>query len=170
MPPPAGAFTTSKYFRTFINFTNFAKSVDMPLPEKFIWLMVEKDFSPTMWMQDEVYSMYLEFLDHKTSPLEQVNISVDTLLTHAERLHVDVSNIFDQLQAPDIIQLLRTRKLSPWLLLLSKKFKLMFANNTTSEQRIILETLIQPERWITKLKDHTKEVETIKILVQELGI
>lgn len=170
MPPPAAAFGTSKFFRTFINFVAFSKAVDLPTPEKFIWFMVEKNFPPTIWTNDEVYTLYLDFLDHKTTPLEQVKVSMDTLFAYADKEQIDVSQVFTKLHPSDIIHMLRVRKVSPWLLLLSKKFKEMFVTKTNAEQKIIIETLIQPDRWMIKMSEHKKEVDRIKLLVQELGI
>lgn len=170
MPPSAATFLTSKYFRTFINFTTFVKSVDLPKPDKFIWLMQQKGFSPTMWCTDDAYSMYLEFLDRKTTPLEQAKLSVETLLNQADKREIDVSDVFSHLKPHDIIQYLRSRRLSPWLLLFSKKFKKMFAEDTSTEQRIILENLIRPEYWGNKMADNTEAVAAIKMLVEELDV
>jgi hypothetical protein len=171
MPPPAAAFMTSKYFRTFVNFTLFSKKVDLPMPEKFIWFMVEKDYPPTLWTNDEVYSMYLEFLDHKTTPIEQAKLSLDTLYNYASNNRIEVDYVFDHLHPMDIIHMLRVRKLSPWLLLNSKKFRVLYATGVTDEQRIIMDALIgQPERWMTRFKEHSTEVETIKLWAKEFGI
>jgi hypothetical protein len=170
MPPPAESFLTSKYFRTFINFTKFTKSVSLPQPDKFIWLMVEKKYQPTLWMSDEVYVNYLEYLDRKLDPMEQAKISIDTLLALADRHDVDVSTVFDILQPGDVIQLLRVRKLSPWLLLFSKKFKVFFATKTNSEQQIIMEALIQPSYWENKMAQYPEEVKNIKTYIGALNI
>jgi hypothetical protein len=67
--------------------------------------------------------------------------------------------------------MLRVRKLSPWLLLNSKKFRVLYATGVTDEQRIIMDALIgQPERWMTRFKEHSTEVETIKLWAKEFGI
>lgn len=170
MPPPPKSFLTSKYYRTFINFAQFVNKVDLPRPEKFIWFMVEKSFQPTMWMSDDVYVLYLEFLDYKVSPLEQAKLSVETLLNIADKNDIDVSKVFDVMHPQDLIHLIRTRKLSPWLLLNSKKFKQYYAGKITSEQRIMLETMVRPEYWGKKFAEHTKEIEIIKRYVAEMNV
>lgn len=170
MPPPAASFLASKYFRTFINFTKFTKQVDLPKPDKFIWLMVHKQFQPTMWCTDDAYTLYLEFLDRKTSPLDQAKLSIETLLTLSERLDIDVSDVFSHLKPHDIIHALRTRRLSPWLLLFSKKFKKLFNEDASTEQKIIIESIIRPEYWGDKMADHADAVTTIKMLIGELDI
>jgi hypothetical protein len=170
MPPRADAFLTSKYFRTFMNIASFFKRVNLPKPEKFIWLMVEKNFPPTMWMLDDAYALYIEFLEYKTAPLEQVQISIDTLFRLAEEEEVDVADIFNKMHPNDLIQLIRSRRVSPWLLLLSKKFRQYYIDRVTPEQRIILETLIRPDSWASRFEKHKDTVINIKQCIQELNL
>jgi hypothetical protein len=170
MPPQADTFLTSKYFRTFINIATFFQRVSLPKPEKFIWLMVQKDFPPTMWMLDEVYALFIEFLEYHTTPMEQVQLSIDTLFDEAEKRDVDVSEVFSKIHATELIQLVRCRRVSPWLLLHSKRFKQYFVERMTSEQRMILESLIMPERWAERFEKNSKVVDTIKQCIRELNL
>lgn len=168
--PESNSFLNSNYFRTFINFVNFTKQVDLPLPEKFIWLMVQKDFLPTLWTSDDAYTIYLEYLDKKVPPIEQALLSVKTLMTLADKEGVDPSEVFSKLTAPDVIHMLRTRKLSPWLLLFSVKFKQFFVDKTTPEQKIIINNMIRADYWGEKKQEHAESITEIKKLIKELGI
>lgn len=169
-PSSTTSFMTSKYFRTFINFTEFVRKVSLPMPDKFMWFMVQKDFPPTLWMNDEAYSLYLQFLDHKTSPIEQTQTSIKTLIKVAEKQDVDLAMVFDAVTVSDIIRMLQTRQLSPWLLLHSAKFKDIYRNKTTSEQKLILGSLIKGDFWADKIENNPDAVEKIKLLVSEMGI
>lgn len=169
-PPGSSAFLESRYFRTFINFAQFVAKVALPLPEKFIWLMNEKKYPPTMWTTDDAYTQYLEFLDRKADPMDQVNLSIKTLLNIADAAECDISEVFECLKPMELMQLVRKRQLSPWLLLHSVKFKLYFRDHMSDEQKIILETLINPEYWSDRFDDHEDAVEQIKQYVNEMGI
>ena len=174
MPPPANAFLTSKYFRTFVNFTNFTKKVSLPRPDRFIWLMVEKKYQPNIWTSDDVYSIYLEYLDRKQEPIDSAKISIKTLLNYATQHNIDVSTVFDTIHPNELQQFLRVRQLSPWLLVYSKKFGDFYNNKTTQEQRIILDALIQFDYWAQKKEQyketHPVETETIKKYIGELNL
>jgi hypothetical protein len=170
MPPPAATFLTSKYFRTFIEFVKFSKSVDLPVPERFIKVMVMKGFSPTMWRNDEVYSIYIEWLDRKMSPLDQAKLSITTLMSYSEKHEIPIDEVFDRMPVQDAIHLIRVRKLSPWLLMFSRTFRVLFTIRTTPEQKIIMENLIRPSYWADKRDDHADAVAIIKTLVAEMGI
>lgn len=170
MPPTAGSFLTSKYFRTFVNFVNFIRRVDLPRPEKFVRYMVSKNYPPTMWQNDDVYVQYIEFIDVSVEPLEQFTMSVSTLLKIAERHDQDISSVFTLLTPADLIHLVRVRKVSPWLLLLSKRFKVMFKEQCTPEQRIMLEALIRPPYWMEQMKQRPDDVNAIKEYIVELDL
>lgn len=170
MPPPAQSFLASKFFRTFNNFVEFSKKVSLPKPEKFIWLMVQKDYPPTMWMSDEVYVMYLEFIDRRLSPIEQAKISVETLFKVADKHEIEINDVFTVLKGHDLLHMLRTRQLSPWLLLNSRAFKKLYVNDLTTEQRILMDQLIRPEYWGDKFEEHMESVVKIRQLTAEMGI
>lgn len=170
LPPPAGSFLTSKYFRTFINFTKFAKKVELPRVDKFIWLMVQKNYPPTIWMNDEVYAIFVEFLDRQTSGIDNATLSIQTLIAHCDKHEIQLAEIFSHISIQDVIHLLHVRKLSPWLLLFSKTFKTAYAERATPEQKIILENLIRPEYWPSRFEADPTSVATIKQLIKEMGI
>jgi hypothetical protein len=170
LPPPAGSFLASKYFRTFINFVKFCQRVELPRVEKFIWLMVTKNYPPTMWMNDDVYAIYLEFCDRKTPPLDQATLSIDTLMKYADTNEFELHGVFDKMPIQTMIHLIQVRKLSPWLLLFSKSFKNAFINRTNPEQKVILEHMIRPEYWPDKMAQYPAEVAKIKTLVTAMGI
>ena len=164
-------FLSSSFFTTFIKFTKFIQKTKLPVPDKFIWLMVKKDIPPKMWTRDDVYSMYMDFIDSAMDPLVQIQTSINTLFDKSDIHNVDVSNVFEKIPPNELLHLIRLRQLSPWLLLFSKSFGVVIKNKMSSEQRIILETLIRPEYWgekIGKLSPDTKE--KIKQCVSELGI
>lgn len=169
MPPIPGSFVTSNLFRTFINFAKFAKKVQLPVPNTFITWTIKKDYPPTMWMLDEIYTQYLEVVDNDIPPLEQVQTSFKAIFDYADIHDIDASDVFDVINPNELIQLVRVRKLSPWLLLFSGRFKARFSG-LSEEQRAILETLIKPDVWAQKKEQYKSDINTIKLWVSELGI
>lgn len=170
LPPPAQSFMTSKYFRTFMNFVKFVKAVDLPMPDKFIWYAVQKQFSPTMWMDDEVYTLYVEYLDRKVSPLEQARMSAETLLNYSDKRNFDVAEFFDHVEPYELMHMIRVRKVSPWVLLTSKKFKHFFVERVNTEQQMILESMIRPSYWADKFEEDPDAVDKVRQIVGALGI
>lgn len=168
--PKSQAFIKSKFYVSFIKFTKFVKKTNMPDTDTFIWLMKEKDISPTIWCNDQVYSLYLEFIDRRAVPEKQAQITIDTLFKLADAGEIEVSEVFDLIEPNELIQLLRQRRISPWILLNSAKFREFFINKTTPEQKIILESIIRPDYWKEKFTSNPKIVKKMKLYIDELQL
>ena len=168
--PKHESFLSSKYYMAFSRFNEFVNRVNIPDVDMFITLMREKEICPTIWANDQVYSIYLEHIDRRATPSEQAKITIQTLFKVAEAADCDTSEVFDVLTPNDVIQFLRTRQLSPWLLLLSPKFKHFLVNKTTPEQRIVLEAIIRPHYWKAKFEKNAGDVLTIKKYITALNL
>ena len=170
IPPTAEVFLTSTYYRTFNNFAAFVRKVNLPNPNSFIGLMVLKNFQPTMWMLDATYAIYMDYLEYSTPPMERVQVSITTLLRYSERHDIDIEDKFDKLHPSELIAMIRERRVSPWLLLNSKKFKHFFIDTASKEQQMIIESLIRLESWSKRLANNPDINQKIKYYVQELNL
>jgi len=170
MVPNSQSFLKSKYYQSFNRFAQRVKKLNFPDVDAFVALMKEKDISPTLWTNDQVYAIYLEYLDRRASPLSQAKVTIDTLFKIADAAECEVNEIFDILQPNEVITLLRERRLSPWILLFSPKFKELLIHQTSDEQRIIMESIIRPHYWVDKFGKQPNDVEMMKKYVEELDI
>lgn len=170
MPPSIQTFMKSRYYKSFVRFAKHVQKMGIPDVDLFIRLMKEKDIGPQLWTNDQVYSMYIERLDRKSSPLKQAEITINTLFKIADAAQVEVSQVFDVLKPNEVIQLVRQRQLSPWLLLFSQKFRSMLANEMDHQQRIVMDSLVRPAYWSEKFDQNPDMVKNMKKYVQELGI
>ena len=167
--PPIETFLHSTYFRSFLKFAVFVRDVNLPNSEKYIDLMIEKEIAPILWTHSECYAIYLQWNDNKSPALEQVDISVNTILDLAEQSELSPVALFNLLHIRDIIQLLQERKLSPWFLLCSKKFKTKLAEATIEDNKELLK-LIGINYWAAKLEDNVQIVKQIKIIISALDL
>lgn len=170
MVPNSSGFLQSKYYNSFMKFARFCKDANVPDTETYIWLMKERDISPTIWTNDQVYGLYLEFMDRKLPPMKHAQITVDTILDLADDFQCTSSEVFDHITPNELIQLLRQRQLSPWILLHSGKFKHFFINKLSVEERIIMESIIRPPYWATKFQTCQSDVNQMKKFVSELKL
>jgi len=168
--PRHEAFLISKYYNAFIKFAQYIKDMQLVDVDLFIKLMVEKDFSPHLWTNDKVYVLYIEHLDRRTTPYKQANITITTLINIADDNNIDVSNVFSVLKINEILQHIRERRLSPWILLASGKFKKYLMEQTSPEERQLFEQLIRPVYWKQKFEKNPEAVQYMKVYVKELGI
>ena len=50
--------------------------MSIPDTDTFIKLMTDRDLSPTLWMLDKVYVLYIEHLDRKVGPMRQAQTTI----------------------------------------------------------------------------------------------
>lgn len=167
--PSHETFLTSAYYRSFTKFAEFVKEVNLPNPEKYVELMVEQKLAPALWTRNEAYSAYLGWADKQSPPMDQAAITVETLQTLAEQLGVTTGEVFDRLDYGAILTLVQQRKLSPWLLLCSKRFKEWLGKRSIDEQRNFMR-LIGVEYWAFKMERAPTVVRELKDIAYALGI
>jgi len=167
--PNTKTFQTSKYYNAFIKFTTFSQDVHLADTSIFIKMMIDRDIPPCMWTHDGAYASYLEYLEKKLPPMEQVKLSIRTMLKLSDRAECDISQLFEHLSPNELMQLIRERKLTPWLLLHSHTFGTVF-RKISPEQRKLIEELIRPPYWSYKFRQDPAITAKIKNFVIELNI
>lgn len=167
--PSRETFMTSKYYESFIRFAKFVKAVRIPEPEIYIQVMKSKDLQPTMWTLDDAYGFYLEHVEYHMDPKTSIRITSSIISELAQEYGVDMPHVFEAVEPNEIIQLIRERKLTPWVLLKSAKFR-EFLRACTDEQLTIIETLINSGFWKRRFQENPKVVEFVKQCNEIMGI
>lgn len=167
--PSRDTFKNSKFYESFIRFAKFVKAVRIPVPEVYIQVMTSKDLPPAMWTMDDAYGFYLEHVEYHMDPKTSIRIASSILSDLAHEYECDIPDVFERVSTNEILQLIRERKLTPWVLLKSTKFK-AFLNRLTDEQVAILESLINSSFWKKRFADDPKTVDFVKQCNEVLGI
>lgn len=167
--PNIETFATSQYYTSFVKFVDHVHRLHIPAPEKYILLMKRQNIQPTLWMRDECYSKYLEWIDRASCPLDQAQITVDTLYKIAAPAGVHVADVFNLLHPREIIDLVRLRKLSPWLLLCSTTFKAFLARLDVDDRNQLV-TIVGFSYWADKFNDNPETVSRMKEIAAAMEI
>lgn len=167
--PSSVAFLESKYYRAFINFSQMVVNTGISKPERYIALMIEAGILPILWCRDQCYSVYLDWIDKLSDPLDQVQESINFLYDICERENTDLSSIFCHLGAQRILSLVRQRRLSPWLLFCSASFGVLL-KTLDKEQLSAFNTVVNSSYWASRFQTERSTVSIIKSIVKELGL
>jgi hypothetical protein len=168
-PPSIDTFATSRYYTSFVRFAAHVVKISLPSAEMFIRLMVERDISPTLWTRDQCYSIYLEFYDKAYDPLDQVKVSIETLIDIAKKENIELSDVFVVMGPGRVTDLLRKRKLSPWFIFCSAKFG-EFLKNLPPEDWSEMAKVINPIYWSEKLDSNKSLVADIINISNGIGL
>lgn len=168
IPPGADKFKESVHFRSMIEFAEFVRRTKLNT-EVYLAMVIRFDLSPEHWLRDDVYTRYLEYIDKTVPGVDQIKMCVDYVLKLADAIECDTSEVFDLLEPPEVMQLVRDRKFSPWLLLHSKKFKLWLIKQDNDTQ-LRLQDLIRPVYWKLRFDKEPEVVQHAKAVAKALGI
>ena len=163
-------FMESRYYTSFVKFIDFSQRMALPAKDIFIRYMAKIDMLPKDWTSNLVYDHYIDEFDTLLSPDEQASVTVDTIFELARNFECDPDDVFLYLEANSLIKIVQAKKMSPWVLMFSPKFRWFMSHEMTREQRILLEQYVKPERWEAIFNTHPDEVDKMKTYVRALGI
>lgn len=167
--PSSAAFMESKYYRSFMNFTQLVMDANIARPDKYVEIMVATDILPTLWCRNSAYALYLEWSDKLSDPLDQVQESIAYLMDLAEKENVELTDIFDHLGPQRVISLVRQRRLDPWFLFCSSKFGVLL-KKLDSSQLTAFDQVVNSAHWSGKFQSNKQLVTDIKMIAKEMGL
>jgi hypothetical protein len=166
--PNAEQFLNSKLYTSFFKFAQFAIKTHVPNTEQYIKFMVREDIPPTIWTNDQIYGEYLKYLDRGADPFKQAEATTLFAMDLAEDIGCSTGEIFDNITPNEIILFLQQRRLSPWILLHSRKF-MEFAAAAPMEQQQQISAIVKPGSWKQRRIDNPTVVAKMKEIVTELN-
>lgn len=168
-PPAVEGFISSMYYSAFYKFATWCRETGIPDPEKYIELMIKEKIAPSLWRRNDAYQIFIEYTDKKSDPYEQVNNSIDTILTMSEGLEIKPCEVFGKFTSGEITELILQRRLSPWLLFCSKSFKDWISTLHEGERNSLMKN-IGISFWSDKFEKAPEVVKNVRLIAEELGI
>lgn len=168
--PPIETFAESRYYSTFIRFAEHAKKTNLPDVSAFIKLMVDSGkVPPGLWCRDNVYSMYLKAFDAAVPPEKQFLQAVDEVIALAVELKVELKDVFPAIGFATLLDLVRRRRLTCWLLLASEQFKSYLLALEPVEKET-LATAINVPAAIDRFKQEPYLLKELTQAAKEIGL
>lgn len=168
--PPIETFASSMYYATFIKFAKHAHKINIPNINQFINVMVENgDITPTLWCRDNVYSMYLTWYDTIYSPETQFIDSLEYIELLMEDYEVGPDKIFSTIDIDKLVLNIKKRKLSPWFLLASKRFR-DFTQELKSDDKALVESSLNTGAMLIQIKKKQDLFKLFNLATQEKNL
>lgn len=162
------SFLRSRHYNSFIKFAIFVRKLKgLVDPDLFLNLMIKNKFPPNMWYDPKVYIRYITYIESTTTPTEKITTTLKTLENIANKHDCELQDVFKYICVSDLVQLIYTQKLSPWVLLPSKRF-MMYVASLTEEEQIILDDTINANVWKQTFDADPKSVKIIKKCLRQL--
>jgi hypothetical protein len=168
--PNKDTFVVSKMYNTFFKFAVFAKDMGIPDTTLYIKFMVKNTVMPAHWYNSDIYNYFMDSFDKDYDPMTHVRITFTSIERISKALDCKMGDVFSHLHPSDVIKLIQSRNLSPWVLLLSKKFAAFLKNDVNAEERKLIEDVIKLNRWETILENQRSRIPEIKKYVAQLDL
>lgn len=168
--PSEETFLKSRYFTMFVEFQIWAGKVSLADRMGYIKYAVSKNLLPNFWRMPEVYEGYMAEFDDLYPPDKQAEITGSTLNDIAGIIGCRMDEIFDYLHAAEVVKFIQCRKLSPWVLLVSKSFLNFLNHKVTTEERILLNSVINSHMWRDRFRQNPDAVDRMRKLVTDLSL
>lgn len=163
-------FLASRFFNPFIRLVKFARGVGMPEPKLYIDYMIQKDLPPNLWLTEQLYMEYFKLFDEIVPPKKLATVTLKTLASLASIFECDIKDVLSNLEPIQLIQLMNERKLSPWILLLSRSFLSYMRTVADAQDRILLDSIVDASKWAKRFKDDPETTKFMKSLINDLGL
>ena len=167
--PSPETFMTSRQYNHFLKFVAWADKTAIPNPLQFIKLMVETGTQPVLWCRDTTYAMYLQWYDNTYPPLDQFLQTLDKINALAADHECKPSEVYQTLGVYELAKLVRRRKLSPWLLVVSPLF-LKFVTTLPMHERGIMNDAINFGTYAAKLNQHPALAKEFRRACESEGV
>ena len=164
------SFIESKFFKPFMRFAKFSQKVALPGKDKFIEYMAELDVEPKDWCKPIIYEHYISEHENLFTPDEQAGLTVDTVFELSRIFECETGEVFQYIEPSSLIQIIQAKKMSPWVLLCSKKFGWFVKNEMTREQKVLMERYMDPDKWARKFRDNPELQSKMQTYARALEI
>lgn len=156
----------------YINFVKFGNHIDMLRPvhiDHYIDFVILSGLKIDKWTTDPVYDLYIENLI-KTEPAQSaVERTISYLIDWCEKNEVKFVDSFDGMSANEAAHLIKTGRISPWVLYLSSSGGDLM-NRFSDDHAKMVASIIDPGFWMRKFKKADDDVTDMKSMLQLAGI
>lgn len=161
-------FIDSKYYSSFIKFGHHLTDINPLEVEGFIEFLIKTQTKIEDWTKDWVYETWVRELTKKESPDKAVTRSIQLMEQWSRETEEPWQEFFRKVSTVQATKLIRTGRLSPWLLYAGPG-QVLF-ERMTDEQLGLIKEWINPIYWQMKIRDHKEEVDFIKNVLAEAGV
>jgi hypothetical protein len=162
-------FADSPYYIDFVKFGNHLALLKPVHIEQYIDFVILSGLKMPKWTSDPVYELYVENLVKTEPPVSAVERSITTIMKWCETNSIKFSQFFSNISANEAAYLIKTGRISPWVLYLCETGGLLMDRFNEDHAKMIGQ-VIDPGFWMKKFKKSGDDVDYIKPLLEQVGL
>jgi hypothetical protein len=162
-------FINSDYYIGFVRFGNHLALLKPLYTEKFIDFIIKNAIPLDKWTKDDIYYAYINDLV-KTEPAESATVrTLETIIKWCDGNNTAFVDFFENVSANEAAFMIKTGKLSPWVLYLSANGDILL-NKFTEDHTKMFKEIVDASFWAKKFKKQLDDVKYIKDMLQQASL
>ncbi len=162
-------FVDSPFYIDFVKFGNHLANLKPVYPDKFIDFVIRNSVKLKDWTKDFVYDTYIDDLVKKEPAVAATDRSITEMIDWSTENKKEFIKFFEYISANEAAHMIRTGKISPWILYLCESGGLLMDKFNEDHAKII-GNIIDPGFWMKKFKNNNDDVEYIREILNQAGI
>ncbi len=159
-------FVTSRYYKSFFDFSEYAKRVHLYHVDFFIKVMNNLRLEPSSWSSELAYAAYSDAIK-ELSPLQEIGFSIECFKSLKRNNHVESDwQVFEKIGIFRIIHLIEVKHLSPWFLLIFEPFSI-FYDSLEDEQQEEFGMILDPKEWGIRFAENPEVLDAGHALIEK---
>lgn len=168
-PKSTDDFINSPYYIDFVKFGNHLALLKPVHTEKYIDFVIMNGVKLKDWTKDFVYETYIEDLVKKEPAVSATERTVEEIASWCEENKANFSDFFNVVNANEAAYLIKTGKISPWVLYLASTGDNLMSRFNEDHAKMIA-SIIDPGFWMKKFKRQEDDVSYIKEVLEQAKI
>lgn len=168
-PKSTDDFINSPYYIDFVKFGNHLALLKPVHTEQYIDYVIMNGVKLKDWTKDFVYELYIEDLVKKEPATSATDRTITHIMEWCDKNNVPFGEFFKEVSANEAAYLIKTGKISPWVLYLSPSGEALM-NRFNEDHSNMIGGVIEPGVWMKKFKKLEEDVEYIRNLLEQAGL
>lgn len=162
-------FIDSQFYLAFVRFGRHLVDLNPIDSNDFIDFLIKKGVKLDEWHKDSLYTEYLKIHMEKEPVERAVERSILEMNSWAENNKKELKQFFTDINTVEAVFLLKSGRISPWVLYLSDSATDLM-QDFTLEQLNIIKEVINPSRWQNTFMEKKQDVVFVKKILREAGL
>lgn len=162
-------FIRSRLYTGFMKFGRYAHNVGMYNVQDYIEFLAKNDVAIDQWCDDGIYYLFVSHVSLNETPYAAIEKTIKTMHGWGEETGLQWSEYFDSCNQYKVISNIKNGKVSPWVIYNTasgKNFLRTLDKKTIRE----LYKFVDPDKWMSKMSTHEKDVTAIVSILNKIGL
>lgn len=162
-------FMKSPYYLGFTKFGKYMEHLDAVEPLKFVEYLIRGSIALDKWTTDRVYNEYVKELYRKESADRALERTVLYIQEWADKNDKEFSSFFREITTTRATQVIRSGRVSPWVILNCDSGIKMLGKLNDKEMKIV-SSFLDIKFWKQKFELRKADVEFVQTVIEQAGL